>query len=186
MGKEQLEPQLLRELQGSHPAARVYLRPLQGRGAAEGEAGDVEWERGEASMMASVQVQPQPLQISEKQKRRIVDMYGYTWGRQYRRHFGADALFPIASLLGRVKEEAEAAGERGSVDRHYPEVFTGDALDFARAWRQLREFDRETAMVHYVIVGLVKQKCEVWGCEERTYHQRRKIMQIAMVPLLGL
>lgn len=44
MGKEQLEPQLLRELQGSHPAARVYLRPLQGRGAAEGEAGDVEWE----------------------------------------------------------------------------------------------------------------------------------------------
>lgn len=44
MGKEQLEPQLLRELQGSHPAARVYLRPLQGRGAADGEAGDVEWE----------------------------------------------------------------------------------------------------------------------------------------------
>ena len=44
MGKEQLEPQLLHELQGSHPAARVYLRPLQGRGAAEGEAGDVEWE----------------------------------------------------------------------------------------------------------------------------------------------
>ena len=44
MGKEQLEPQLLRELQGSHPAARVRMCPLQGRGAAEGEAGDVEWE----------------------------------------------------------------------------------------------------------------------------------------------
>jgi hypothetical protein len=125
-------------------------------------------------------------ELSDKQKRRIVDMYGYTWGRQYRRHFGADALFPIASLLGRVKEEAEAAGERGTPERHYREVFTGDALDFAKAWHRLREVDREAAMVHYVIVGLVKEKAFTWGCEVRTYHQRRKTMQRAMVVQLGI
>jgi hypothetical protein len=125
-------------------------------------------------------------ELGDKQKRRIVDMYGYTWGRQYRRHFGVEALFPIASLLGRVKEEAEGAGARGPQERHYAEVFTGDALDFARAWHQLREFDRESAMVHYVIVGLVKEKAFTWGCEVSTYHQRRKTMQRAMVAQLGI
>lgn len=146
-------------------------------------------EGGEAMMQSEAVITSSvtyAVEMADKQRRRMVDMYGYAWGRQYRRHFGVDALFPIPSLLGRLREEAEAAGERGASERRFREVFIGDALEFSRAWHQLRAFDRESAMVHYVIIGLVKQKAQTWGCEVRTYHQRRKTMQMAMVKLLGL
>lgn len=125
-------------------------------------------------------------ELSDRQRRKMVDCYGYTWGRQYRRHFGIDATFPIPSLLGRVQDEGAAAGEAGAAGRKYAEVFLGDALEFANAWHQLREFDRRTAMVHYVIVGLVKVKSAALGIGIRTYHQRREKMQDAMAKALRI
>lgn len=124
--------------------------------------------------------------LTDRQRRRMVDCYGYTWGRQYRRNFGIDATAPIASILGRIQVEAVAAGEGGPATRNYAEVFVGDALEFARAWHGLREFDRRTALVHYVIVGLVKQKAAALGIEVRTYHQRRETMQDAIAKSLGI
>lgn len=118
--------------------------------------------------------------------RRIVDSYGYTWGFQWRRNFGKAAKFPIASFAGKVAEQGEGATMGDQVERVYPEVFTGNALEFATALKFLPEAHREFAWVHYAVDMPKKAKAPLLGIHVNTYDQRKKVMQLKLAGLLNL
>lgn len=118
--------------------------------------------------------------------RRIVDSYGYTWGFWWRRNFGADATFPIPSFAGKVKDQGEGAVYGDSNERHYPEVFKGNALEFATALKFVDEHCRRMAWVHYVSDMPQKAKAGLLDIHLNTYHQRKRAMQMKLAGLLNL
>lgn len=118
--------------------------------------------------------------------RKIVDSYGYTWGFQWRRHFGAEATFPLASFAGKVAEQGEGAAWGENKPRNYLEVFMGNALEFATALKYLDEKNREMAWVHYAVDMPKKAKAPMLGIHINTYDQRKKAMQMKLAGLLNL
>lgn len=118
--------------------------------------------------------------------RRIVDSYGFTWGFQWRRHFGTEATFPIASFAGKIVEQGEGAIHGENKPRNYAEVFMGGGLEFATALKHLDERSREMAWVHYAADMPQKAKALLLGVHLNTYHQRKKAMQLKLAGLLNL
>ena len=77
------------------------------------------------------------------------------WGRQKRRVWvGADWHGNIdgysQSLLGRIRDEREGAGEQGARSQHWPEVFWGAGLDVQRGIMGMREVPFCVLHLHYV------------------------------------
>lgn len=77
------------------------------------------------------------------------------WGRQKRRVWiGADWHGNIdgysQSLLGRIRDEREGAGEQGARSQHWPEVFWGQGLDVQRGIVGMREVPYSVMHLHYV------------------------------------
>jgi hypothetical protein len=118
--------------------------------------------------------------------RRIVDSYGYSWGFQWRRNFGDEARFPIPSFAGKLIEQGVGAIGGGGRPRNYPEVFIGNALEFANALKVLDERLRTMAWVHYVVDMPKKAKAPMLGIHVNTYDQRKKAMQLELVKVLNL
>lgn len=118
--------------------------------------------------------------------RKIVDSYGYSWGFQWRRNFGSDALFPLASFAGKLKDQGEGAVFGEAWDRKYAEVFMGNALEFATALKYADSGSRVMAWVHYVADMPKKAKAPMLGIHINTYDQRKKAMQLKMARLLNI
>jgi len=119
--------------------------------------------------------------------RRIVDSYGYTWGFQWRRHFGSEAEFSLASFAGKVAEYGLGSMDGFDKPMSYPEVFMGNGLEFAVALTHLKdERLREMAWVHYVVDMPKKAKAPILGIHINTYDQRKKAMQLKLAGLLNL
>lgn len=77
------------------------------------------------------------------------------WGRQKRRvwigtdwHGNVDGY--SQSLLGRIRDEREGAGEQGARAQSWPEVFWGVGLDVQRALAGMREIPFRVLHLHYV------------------------------------
>lgn len=77
------------------------------------------------------------------------------WGRQKRRiwigtdwHGNVDGY--SQSLLGRIRDEREGAGEQGAQSQHWPEVFWGIGLDVQRGIVGMREIPFSVLHLHYV------------------------------------
>jgi hypothetical protein len=77
------------------------------------------------------------------------------WGRQKRRiwigtdwHGNVDGY--AQSLLGRIRDEREGAGEQGARSQHWPEVFLGEGLDVQRALIGMPEVASGVLHLHYV------------------------------------
>lgn len=77
------------------------------------------------------------------------------WGRQKRRIWvGADWHGNVdgysQSLLGRIRDEREGAGEQGARAQRWPEVFWGMGLDIQRAITGMREIPYCVLHLYYV------------------------------------
>ena len=77
------------------------------------------------------------------------------WGRQKRRvwigtdwHGNVDGY--SQSLLGRIRDEREGAGEQGVRSQHWPEVFWGMGIDVQRGIVGMREIPFCVLHLHYV------------------------------------
>jgi hypothetical protein len=77
------------------------------------------------------------------------------WGRQKRRvwigtdwHGNVDGY--SQSLLGRIRDEREGAGEQGARSQFWTEVFWGMGLDVQRGIRGMREIPYSVLHLHYV------------------------------------
>lgn len=118
--------------------------------------------------------------------RKIVDSYGYSWGFQWRRHFGNEATFPIPSFAGKLIEQGVGAIGGENRPRRYAEVFLGNALEFATALKYVEERHRNMAWLHYVVDIPKKAKAPMMGIHINTYDQRKKAMQLRLATLLNL
>lgn len=77
------------------------------------------------------------------------------WGRQKRRIWiGADWHGNVdgysQSLLGRIRDEREGAGEQGARSQHWEEVFWGAGFDVQQAMIGMREVPYQVLHLHYV------------------------------------
>ncbi len=123
-------------------------------------------------------------EIDDRQDRELVEAKGRTWGWQWRRNFGDKVSISVKSLMGRARDEQHATLEGGSFERFYPEVFLGDALEFAVALRKVDEKHRHMALIHYVVSQPAKTKAAAMGIHVQTYWQRRNAMQRALMKWL--
>lgn len=94
-----------------------------------------------------------------------IDLWCEEWARERRKVLGLklnERLMPFERIgrlnctLGRVKEEAEGAshsgvrvGENGHVQRHWPEVYRGMAMEVHRAFAMMRAEWRTVMELHY-------------------------------------
>lgn len=116
----------------------------------------------------------------------VVDAYGRLWGWAWRQNFGDLAEFPVPSLAGKLIEQGHGAAGGQHKPRSYPEVFRGQALEFANALKQVPERHRDFAWVHYVVDLPAKAKAPLLGIHVQTYWQRRRSMQSALAESLGM
>lgn len=121
----------------------------------------------------------------DRQRMEIVEAKGRVWGWQWRKNFGDKVSVPVASILGKIQDEAFGAGE-GSISRNYAEVFLGDALEFATALKHLPEDKRQFAYVHYCIPQPAKVKAHELGIHQRTYWQRRNAMRMLLAHVMNV
>jgi hypothetical protein len=100
------------------------------------------------------------------------------WGRQKRRAWlGADWHGNIdgyaQSLLGRIRDEREGAGEQGARSQYWPEVFWGVGLDVQRGIVGMRETPLHVIHLHYVWPAewelTVDQKARSIGLKKADY-----------------
>jgi len=100
------------------------------------------------------------------------------WGRQKRRIWiGADWHGNVdgyaQSLLGRIRDEREGAGESGARSQHWPEVFWGAGLDIQRGIVGMRETPFNVLHLHYVWPSewqlTVDQKSQSLGLKKAEY-----------------
>jgi hypothetical protein len=122
----------------------------------------------------------------EIQRLDLVEAKGRIWGWQWRRTFGDKVSVSVKSLMGRVQAEQHSTMEGGTFDRHYPEVFLGDALEFAVALKHIHERHRSMALVHYVVVQPAKVKAHEMGIAIQTYWQRRNSMRRALADVMNV
>ncbi len=99
-----------------------------------------------------------------------IEQAGHEWGAQRRRivlgGFVTDGVhhrdgFNRSSLLARIREFGDGAGQRGHLHQHFAEVYTGEGLAFQRALVGVREHWRLIAELRYVVPNRVvagKQK----------------------------
>lgn len=99
-----------------------------------------------------------------------IEEAGHAWGAQRRRvvlgGFVVDGVphqdgFSRSSLLARIRELGDGAGQRGQLRQHFAEVYTGEGLAFQRAIAGAREHWRVLAELRYVVPNRVvagKQK----------------------------
>jgi hypothetical protein len=100
------------------------------------------------------------------------------WGRQKRRIWiGSDWHGNIdgyaQSLLGRIRDEREGAGEQGARNQFWPEVFWGAGLDVQRGIIGMRETPLCVLHLHYVWLPewelTVDQKARSVGIKKADY-----------------
>jgi hypothetical protein len=116
--------------------------------------------------------------------RAIIDAHGDAWGFQYRHHFGDLVSVSIPSILGRFTDERFGTTAGRNKPRHYPELFLGMGLTFARALKVQPERNVEMAFAHYVIHAHVTRKAAALGVERSTYYQRLDTLRLALAPLI--
>ncbi len=132
-----------------------------------------------------------------------IDLWCEEWARERRKVHGLrlnERLLPferigrLSCTLGRVKEEAEGAshssvriGENGQVDRHWPEVYRGEALEIHRGFLKMREEWRVVMDIHYVLRYTPnKQKSAFLGISDNEYLKRLAHLKIFLGGHLGL
>jgi len=84
----------------------------------------------------------------------------------------AEFVGAIRSTLGERRDLHAGARSSGRVEQHYPEVYTGTALDVHRAYRAMRLELRDILDVHYVARAPVADKAEALAMSSARYWQR--------------
>jgi len=73
-----------------------------------------------------------------------------TWAAQ-KRSLYLEEEAPVASILGKIRDERTAAGAGEARRRqHWPEVYTGDGIQVERIVRTLAEYPRLTVTSYYL------------------------------------
>lgn len=84
----------------------------------------------------------------------------------------AEFVGAIRSTLGERRDLHAGARSSGRVEQHYPEVYTGTALDVHRAYQSMRIELRDMLDVHYVARAPVDAKAEALAMSRAKYWQR--------------
>lgn len=105
-----------------------------------------------------------------------IDVACREWAREKRRILGLDDfdlaseyLGAIRSTLGQRRDLHAGSVSVGRVAQHYPECYTGPALDVHRAYRAMSPELKATLEVHYVARAPIELKAEALAMSVRTY-----------------
>ena len=134
-----------------------------------------------------------------------VDVAAKAWADLWVRNFArapdrsSATVGPLGSTLGRVRELHDGASSNTSRDRHFPEVFTGEALLVAIALKAMSEGQRMIVHAHYIgrwynahswarLERPVKQAvmADRLGLSLPTYHTRRDTAKSCIRVVLNL
>jgi DNA-directed RNA polymerase specialized sigma24 family protein len=101
---------------------------------------------------------------------------GYQWRRRYLGDVGGEIVPPghaTRSVLGKIREEGLEGAGQAFARQHFPEFYTGLALEGRRVLHGLRDHDRVAITMHFYGQGLpVKQKAHALDWAVRTYWRR--------------
>ncbi len=88
-----------------------------------------------------------------------IDLAAIEWAKQRRMIFGVtigsklephDRLGKLSCTLGSIREDGEGAGQGGTFQQNFPEVYLGIALDIHRAFQLMPGEQRIVMDLHYV------------------------------------